>query len=97
MSRLIYFFSIRTFGPPTRVQSDRETEFKGAVKNFLKECGIQNIESQPYHPQSQGKIKRFFSSAPCTKPSISKSSREMECLSKLFQILAKCISKTFPK
>ena len=27
--------SIRTFGPPTRVQSDRGTEFKGAVKTFF--------------------------------------------------------------
>ena len=41
-----------------RVQSDRGTEFKGAVKTFLKMCGIQNIESWPYHPQSQGKIER---------------------------------------
>ena len=36
----------------------RGTEFKGAVKTFLKMCGIQNIESRPYHPQSQGKIER---------------------------------------
>ena len=57
-SGLIYFFSKRTFGPPTRVQSDRGTEFKGAVKTFLKMCGIQNTESRPYHPQSQGKIER---------------------------------------
>ena len=41
-----------------RVQSDRGTEFKGAVKTFLKMCGIQNIESRLYHPQSQGKIER---------------------------------------
>ena len=51
-------FSIRTFGPPTRVQSDRGTEFKGAVKTFFKKCGIKNIESRPHHPQSQGKIER---------------------------------------
>ena len=58
MSGRIYFFPIRTFGPPTRVQSDRGTEFKGVVKTFLKKCGIQNIESQLYHSQSQGKIER---------------------------------------
>ena len=46
------------FGPPTRVQSDRETKFKGAAKTFLKKCGIQNIKSPPYHPQSPGKIER---------------------------------------
>ena len=57
----MYFFSIRTFGPQSRAQSDRETEFKGAVKTFLKKCGIQNIESRPYHPQSQGKTERSHS------------------------------------
>ena len=58
MSELIYFFSKRTFGPLTRVQSDRGTEFKRAVKTFLKRSDIQNIESRPYHPQSQGKHER---------------------------------------
>ena len=54
----MFLFSIRTFGPPTRVQSDRGTEFKEAAKTFLKKCAIQNKESRPYHPQSQGKIER---------------------------------------
>ena len=58
MSELIYFFSIRTFGPLTRVQSGRGTEFKGAVKTFLKRSGIQNTEYRSYHPQSQGKHER---------------------------------------
>ena len=53
---IIYIFSIRTFGPPTRIHSDRGTQFKGAVKTFLKKCGIQNIESWPHDRQSQGKI-----------------------------------------
>ena len=52
------FFSKITFGSPTRVQCDRGTEFKGAVKTFLKKCSIQNIESRPYHPQSQGKLEK---------------------------------------
>ena len=39
-----------------RVQGDRGTQFKGAVKTFFKKCSIQNIESWPYHSQSQGKI-----------------------------------------
>ena len=38
------------------VQGDRGTQFKGAVKTFFKKCSIQNIESWPYHSQSQGKI-----------------------------------------
>ena len=45
-------------GPPKRVQSDRGTEFQGAVKVFFKRCGIQHITSFAYHPQAQGKIER---------------------------------------
>ena len=45
-------------GPPKRVQSDRGTEFQGAVKVFFKRCGIQHITSRAYHPQAQGKIER---------------------------------------
>ena len=58
MSWRIYFFSIRTFGPPTRVHSNRGSKFEGAVKSFLKKCVIQNIESRQYHPQCQGKLER---------------------------------------
>ena len=35
---LLYRF--RLIGPPKRVQSDRGTEFQGAVKVFFKRCGI---------------------------------------------------------
>ena len=45
-------------GPPKRVQSDRGTEFQGAVKVFFKRCGIQHITSRAYQPQAQGKIER---------------------------------------
>ena len=58
MSKLIYFFSIRKFGSLTRVRSQRGTELKGSVQSFLKRSSIQNIESRPYHPQSQGKHDR---------------------------------------
>ena len=57
---LLFHTSFPTFGPLTRVQSDRGTEFKGAVKTFVNRSGIQNIESRPYHPQSQGKNKRSY-------------------------------------
>ena len=43
-------------GPPKSVQSDRGTEFQGAVKVFFKRCGTQHITSCAYHPQAQGKI-----------------------------------------
>ena len=42
-------------------------------------------------------MRSAFCRMPCTQPSISKNSAEMQCSSKLFQILAKCLSKTFPK
>ena len=37
----------------TNENPDRGTKFKGAIKFVLKRSGFQNIESQPYHPQSQ--------------------------------------------
>ena len=43
-------------GPPKRVQSDRGSEFQGAV--IFKKCRIQYITSRAYHPQAQGKIER---------------------------------------
>ena len=55
---IYYFFSIRIFGLLTRVQSDRGNEFKGAVETFMNRSDIQNIESRPYHLQSQGKNER---------------------------------------
>ena len=59
---LTFIFLIKTFGRLTRVQSDRETEFKGAVKTFSKRSEIQNIESRPYHSQCQGKNDRLHGS-----------------------------------
>ena len=41
-----------------RVQSDRRTKFKGAVKTFMNRSGIPNIESRSYYPQSQRKNER---------------------------------------
>ena len=43
-----------------RVQSDRRTKFKGAVKTFMNRSGIPNIESRSYYPQSQGKKERLY-------------------------------------
>ena len=51
-------YHFRLIGPPKRVQSDRFTEFQGAVKVFFKRCGIQHITSRAYDPQAQGKIER---------------------------------------
>ena len=44
---------------PQTVQSDRGKEFYGAVKSFCEQEKIEmTIRSQPYHPQSQGKVER---------------------------------------
>ena len=51
-------YHFRLIGPHTRFQTDRDTEFQGAVKLFFKRCGIQQIASRVYHPQAQGKIER---------------------------------------
>ena len=42
-------------------------------------------------------MNRSFRGALCTKDSNSQKSAEMQWLRKLFQLLAKCISNTFPK
>ena len=47
------------FGYPKIVQHDQGTEFKGSFKKWLKEEAITDIQSSPYHPQSQGKVERL--------------------------------------
>lgn len=42
--------------PPRRLQSDRGSEFKGAVEQLMKAMKVDIIHSRPYHPQSQGKV-----------------------------------------
>ena len=42
-------------------------------------------------------MRSAFRRVPCTQPSISKNSAEMQCSSKFFQVLENFISKTFPK
>ena len=43
-------------GPPTRLQSDQGTEFKGAVERLMEALNVDIIHSRPYYPQSQGKV-----------------------------------------
>ena len=45
-------------GPPKVLQSDRGGEFKKWVKKMCKNLNVKMIQSRPYHPQSQGKVKR---------------------------------------
>ena len=54
----VLFFHKTIWSTNESPDSDRGTEFKGAVNTFLKRSGIQNIESRPYHPQSKGKNER---------------------------------------
>ena len=44
------------FGTPTIVQSDRGSEFLGAVEEIAKLLQIKIIHSSVWHPQSQGKV-----------------------------------------
>ena len=46
---------------------------------------------------TKGATDSSFRRAFCTKASVSKKSAEMQCLSKLFQELAKSLRKTFSK
>ena len=46
---------------------------------------------------TKGAMSSSFLRASCTKPSIRKKLAEMQCLSKWFQVMAKFLSKTFPK
>ena len=49
------------FGPPKILQSDRGTEFQGAVRDLAARLNIRMIHSRPYYPQSQGKVERSHS------------------------------------
>ena len=50
------------FGPTKEIQTDRGTEFQGAVKDLAKKCNIKMFQDRPYYPQSQGKIERSHGS-----------------------------------
>ncbi|XP_033101287.1 SCAN domain-containing protein 3-like, partial [Anneissia japonica] len=45
-------------GPPKVLQSDNGREFKKAVEKLCKKLQVKIVRSSPYHPQSQGKVKR---------------------------------------
>ncbi|CAF1443218.1 unnamed protein product, partial [Didymodactylos carnosus] len=46
-------------GNPKIIQTDRGTEFLGALTELCKERGIRRIRSSAYHPESQGKVERI--------------------------------------
>lgn len=48
-------------GTPQIIQTDRGTEFRGAVSRLCKTLEIKLVYSSPHHPQSQGKVERSHS------------------------------------
>ena len=48
----------REHGASLVIQHDQEQEFDGAVSRLCKRPQIRVIKGRPYHPQSQGKVKR---------------------------------------
>jgi hypothetical protein len=52
--KLLNIYSI--VGPPARIQTDKGSEFRGAVEMLASNMGKKMIRSNPYHPQSQGKV-----------------------------------------
>lgn len=46
-------------GRPKDLQHDQGCEFKGAVERLMASMKVKVIQSSPYHPQSQGKVKRM--------------------------------------
>ena len=51
---LLQIFS--DFGTPSVVQSDRGSEFLGAVEKIAKLLHVKIVHSSVRHPQSQGKV-----------------------------------------
>ena len=45
-------------GPPKVLQADNGGEFKKAVQKLHKNLAVKIVRRSPYHPQSQGKVKR---------------------------------------
>lgn len=44
----------------TTIMTDNGSEFKGAYEQLLKELKIKQIKTRPYHPQTNGKVERFW-------------------------------------
>ncbi len=52
--QLLHIFS--DFGTPSVIQSDRGSEFMGAVERVAKLLQVKMVHSSVRHPQSQGKV-----------------------------------------
>ena len=56
--KLIQFFS--HFGFPKEIQSDQGSNFMSHVFQILmRQLGIKQLRSTPYHPESQGALKHY--------------------------------------
>ena len=59
------------FGPPLFLQSDQGSEYKGDVKRLCRKMQVNlMVHSRPYHPQSQGKVKRSHRALRSKRPGI---------------------------
>ncbi|MHA1521374.1 MAG: DDE-type integrase/transposase/recombinase [Promethearchaeota archaeon] len=47
-------------GRPNQIIADNGTQFRNVTKNLLTSLDIKPIFSSPYHPQSKGKLERWF-------------------------------------
>jgi transposase InsO family protein len=53
---------VSTFGPPTVVQTDNGSEFRGVMEGVLARHGSLHIRSSPYHSQGNGIAERYIRS-----------------------------------
>ena len=52
------------------MHTDNGTEFKGAFEDVLNEYGIKKTTSDPYQPEENGKIERFWATLETRLPKI---------------------------
>ena len=60
MAKFLYGGYISIFGALARLLSDRDTSFTSSIiEELCKILGIQQLQTMPYHPQTNGLVERF--------------------------------------
>ena len=66
VTKFLYGGYISIFGAPARLLSDRGTSFTSSIiEELCKILGIQQLQTMPYHPQTNGPVERLHQTIMC--------------------------------
>ena len=66
IAKFLYGVYISIFGAPARLLSDRGTSFtRSIIEELCKILGVQQLQTMPYHPQTNGLVERSHQTITC--------------------------------